>query len=140
MIKRILIGAAALMAILVITLAVHIYLVTNDRPKGPNWTMSQIDFNEDLDSMRMEEIKTDLLEIDGMRDVRVNRTSDYLIVLYDRKKHSPHDLVDGVNKNYQLQSTLFQPSEEQLAASCPAIDKKSLTYMVGSYFENLFTN
>ncbi|WP_215222847.1 heavy-metal-associated domain-containing protein [Echinicola shivajiensis] len=140
MIKKILIGTVALVVILVATLAVHIYLVTNDRPKGPNWAMSQIDFNEDMDSLKMEEIKTELLEIEGMRDVRINRTSDYLIVLYDRKQHNPHDLVDNLNKDYQLQSTLFQPSEEQLAASCPAIDKKSLTYMVESYFENLFTN
>ncbi|GAB3660867.1 hypothetical protein GCM10028791_35040 [Echinicola sediminis] len=139
MIKKILIGAAAVALFLTALLALHIYLVTDDRTAGPNWAMSQIDFNEDIDSLKSVSIKEKLLDTEGVRDVRVNGVSDYLIVLYDRKQHNPHDLVDRVNQDYRLQSSLFQPSEEQLAASCPAIDRGSLTYKLGSFFENAFT-
>ncbi|WP_200976288.1 heavy-metal-associated domain-containing protein [Echinicola sp. 20G] len=140
MIKKIIIGVTSIVLLLVATLAIHIYMVTSERPKGPNWAMSQIDFNEDIDSLKSENIKVDLLKKEGMRDARINLSADYMIVLYDRVKHNPHDLVKMVNNDYALQSSLFQPSEEQLAASCPAINKSSLTYKLGSYFEKIFTN
>ncbi|AWW31924.1 heavy-metal-associated domain-containing protein [Echinicola strongylocentroti] len=140
MIKKIIIGAGVVVLLLVATLAVHIYMVTSSRPDGPNWAMSQIDFNEDLDSLKSEKIKTDLLAIEGMREARINTKSDFIILLYDRKQHNPHDLVKQVNTGYEIQASLFQPSEDQLAASCPAINKNSLTYKLGSYFEQVFTN
>lgn len=125
MIKKIIVGAGVVVLLLIATLAVHIYMVTSNRPEGPNWAMSQIDFNEDVDSLKSEEIKTDLLKVEGMRDARINTKSDFIILLYDRKQHNPHDLVTQVNADFGLRASLFQPSEDQLAASCPAWINKS---------------
>ncbi|MDN3670211.1 heavy-metal-associated domain-containing protein [Echinicola jeungdonensis] len=140
MLKKILIGACVVLFLLVGTLAVHIYLETKDQSLGPNWAMSQVDFNADLDSLKGESIKKELLEWEGMRDTRINRTSDYLIVLYDRKKQDPNDIVKKVNADYNLQSTLFHPSDAQLDGSCPAINKNSVTYQLGSFFRKIFKN
>ncbi|GGZ26261.1 hypothetical protein GCM10007049_18660 [Echinicola pacifica] len=140
MIKKIIIGIGLMVILLVSILAVHIYMVTSSKPSGPNWAMSQIDFNEDIDSLKSVAVSAGFLDMDGLKDARVNRVSDYMVVLYDRQKHSPHELVSQMNSKFDMKASLFQPSESELAASCPAIDKSSLTYQLGGFFQKIFTN
>ncbi|MBW3468440.1 heavy-metal-associated domain-containing protein [Arthrospiribacter ruber] len=141
MIKRILLGAIFLMLFLIGTLAVHIYMVT--KPKSgaiPSLTMSRFDFPSSLEETTGESIKEFLKNQEGIKDVRVNFSNGHVICLYDRQKHSPHDLVLAINNELMQEASLYQPSDEMLAQSCPAIDKNSLTYKLGAFFQKSFHN
>ncbi|PRY84890.1 hypothetical protein [Mongoliibacter ruber] len=141
MIKRILLGAIFLLTFLIGVLAVHIYMVTQPK-KGavPSLTMSRIDFSESLEPEEGKEIISILDQVEGIKDVRVNFSNGHIICLYDRKAQSPHDIVAILNQEFKHQASLYQPSDEMLAQSCPAIDKGSLTYKLGAFFQKSFQN
>lgn len=141
MFKKIIIGCLVLFSALVVTLAVHIYLVTQPKANdGPNLAMSRIDFDSQLDSLQAAKIKTYTSLIEGVRDVRLNSSASHMVCLYDRNKKAPQDIVESISKDFYVQANLFQPSEEMLAQSCPAINKSSLTYKLGAFFQRTFQN
>lgn len=141
MIKKILLGAIFLMTFLIGVLAVHIYMVTQPKEGAvPSLTMSRIDFPQSLEPEEGDKIKSLLSQLEGIKDVRVNFSNGHIICLYDRKAQSPHDLVATINQEFMYQASLYQPSEEMLAQSCPAIDKSSLTYKLGAFFQKSFQN
>ncbi|WP_194778132.1 heavy-metal-associated domain-containing protein [Pararhodonellum marinum] len=140
MIKKLIIGVIGVFMALVMVLAIHIYQVTSEkRNQGPAFAMSKIMLNQELDSLEAIEIKQFILGKEGVKDTRINVRSGHIICLYDRNVWAPQELVDETNKAFTLNSSLYQPSQEELAASCPAIDKNSMTYKLGSFFEKLFT-
>ncbi len=141
MIKRILLGIIALTAFLIAILAVHIYMVTQHKEGSvTSLTMSRIDFPQPIEPVNGNQIKLHLNQLEGVKDVRINFSNGHIICLYDRKAQSPHDLVASINENFMEQAILFQPSDEMLAQSCPAIDKKSITYRLGAFFQKSFQN
>lgn len=141
MFKRIIIGCLVIFAALVVTLAVHIYLVTQPKNDGkPNLTMSRIDFVNQLDSLEAINVKNHTRKLDGVRDVRMNAKSGHMVCLYDRNKQAPSDIIESISKDFYLEASLYQPSEEMLAQSCPAINKSSLTYKLGAFFQRTFEN
>ncbi|TVP49661.1 MAG: heavy-metal-associated domain-containing protein [Mongoliibacter sp.] len=141
MIKRILFGIISIAAFFTAILAVHIYMVTQQKEGAvTSLTMSRIDFPEAIEPENGNQIKLHLVQLEGVKDVRVNFSNGHIICLYDRKAQSPHDLVASINENFMEQASLFQPSEEMLAQSCPAIDKNSITYKLGAFFQKSFQN
>ncbi|MCH7414467.1 heavy-metal-associated domain-containing protein [Belliella sp. R4-6] len=141
MFKRIIIGCLVIFAALVVTLAVHIYLVTQPKNNGmPNMTMSRIDFVTQLDSLEAINVKNHTSQLDGVKDVRVNVKAGHMVCLYDRNKQAPQDIIESISKDFYLEASLYQPSDEMLAQSCPAINKSSLTYKLGAFFQRTFEN
>ncbi|ERM80946.1 hypothetical protein P872_10885 [Rhodonellum psychrophilum GCM71 = DSM 17998] len=141
MIKKILIGAVAIVLLLVATLAIHIYLVTQPKEGAmPTMTMSRIDFPSALDSLEGYAIRDFVKNTDGMKDTRVNLSMGHLVCLYDRNQKSPQEIVSDINDNFMTSAVLFQPSDDMLAQSCPAINKSSLTYKLGAFFQKTFEN
>ncbi len=141
MVKKIFIGAMVIVLLLVATLAIHIYMVTGAKANtGPNWTMSKIEIPQNLDKEQGDALKTELMAMEGVRSVRTNLPMGHIICLYDRKLYSGQELVDVIEEKWSFQASLYQPSAEELASSCPAIAKDSFTYQVGSFFQTLFTN
>ncbi|MFD2033493.1 heavy-metal-associated domain-containing protein [Belliella marina] len=141
MFKRIIIGCLILISALVVTLAVHIYIVTQPKAnQGPNLTMSRFDFESELDSLESAKLKALTRQLDGIKDVRVNMKSGHMVCLYDRNKQAPRDIISHIDQDFYLQASLYQPSEEMLAQSCPAINKNSLTYKLGAFFQRTFEN
>ena len=141
MIKKFLLGGLITLLLLVGTLAVHIYLVTKPKTGGiPMMVMSRIDFPYALDSLEGITILHHLSQMDGISDARVNISAGFMVCLYDRNLQSPHDLVEEVNTSFSTKAVLYQPSEEMLSQSCPAMDKSSLTYRLGAFFQKTFEN
>ncbi|WP_373494115.1 heavy metal-associated domain-containing protein [Aquiflexum sp.] len=141
MFKKIVFGLICFFTFLVAVLAVHIYMVT--KPKAgaiSSLTLSRIDFPERFDSLQGVAIKEHIAKMEGVKDVRVNFSNSHIICLYDRKEFSGSDLVDRINFHFSESAQLFQPSEEMLAQSCPAIDKNSITYKLGAFFQKSFEN
>lgn len=141
MFKRIVFGLVCFFMFLVAVLAVHIYMVTKPKVGSiSSLTLSRIDFPEKFDSLDGISIKEHLAKIEGIKDVRVNFSSSHIVCLYDRKEFSGSELVNMINFHFSQSAELFQPSEEMLSQSCPAIDKNSLTYKLGEFFQKSFEN
>lgn len=139
--KKLIIGVIGIFAFMVVVLAVHIYQVTRPKEgKIPSIALSRIDFPNGLDSLEARAIEMNLSNVEGINTVKVNIPMGHMVALYDTKKITASDLVDKVNNNYSKSAELFRPSAEMLAQSCPAIDKKSLTYKLGSFFQKSFEN
>lgn len=141
MIKRILIGLVAFFLLMVATLAVHIYLVT--RPSEGAITsisMGRIDISESLEPEQVEGILTKVKLLDGVKDVRVNQAAGHVICLYDRKYWSGDELTNWIADEFTVSASFFRPTEEMLSQSCPAIDKNTLTYKLGAFFQRVFEN
>jgi hypothetical protein len=139
--KKLVMGIIGIFAFLIVILAVHIYQVT--RPKEgtiPSIALSRIDFSQSIDSLKSASIKTDFSKLEGINDLRINAESGHIIFLYNTKIWQATDLVEKINFNYSLSAELYKPSAEMLAQSCPAIDKNSLTYKLGSFFQKSFEN
>ncbi|MFN3800391.1 MULTISPECIES: hypothetical protein [Belliella] len=141
MFKRIVLGLMIVFGALIVTLAVHVYMVTQPKQGAmPNLTMSRIDFESPLDSLSAVKIKTYTSLMEGVKDVRVNKESGHIVCLYDRNKKAPQEIVDAISKDFYLSASLYQPSDEMLAQSCPAINKNSLTWKLGAFFQRTFEN
>ncbi|WP_158859295.1 heavy-metal-associated domain-containing protein [Lunatibacter salilacus] len=139
MIKKIILGVAGIAVLLIGILAVHIYQVTAaKKSKAPSLAMSKILLHEELDSLSSLELKSFIQINDGVKDARINRAAGHAICLYDRNSADVRDIISSINQKFELQATLFQPSADELAMSCPAIDRNSVTFKLGNFFENLF--
>jgi hypothetical protein len=139
--KKFIIGVIGIFAFLVLVLAVHIYQVS--RPKEgriPNIAMSRIDFPKGIDSLGAVMIQTHFSKLEGIKDLRINADSGHVVCLYDNKIWQASDLVDKINFNFSLSAELYRPSADMLSQSCPVIDKSSLTYKLGTFFQKSFEN
>ncbi len=142
-IKRTLIGVAAIALLLVGTLAVHIYMVVDAKPKstGANLQLGKIDFASPIDSTTHAKASKAIYSIEGINRAYFNKEQGNLVFAYMNDGTLSHQKVyDQFMAKGDFNATLFRPSAEQLAASCPAIDKNSFTYQMGSYFEKLFAS
>jgi hypothetical protein len=140
MIKKIILSIGSILFLLVLVLAVHIYMVTGKAvPEGPNWSMGKIEVATQVDSLSVNEIKQDFLEKPYIRAFRANIDQGHFILLYDRKQVSGDDLAAELGSKLNSQASLYRPSVEELASSCPAIPKDSFTYQLGSLFQSIFT-
>ncbi|GHB49680.1 heavy-metal-associated domain-containing protein [Mongoliitalea lutea] len=139
MVKRIIIGLIAIFLFLIATLAVHIYLVTKPSPGAiSSISMGRIDFNKSIDSLETLAIVQKAKSLEGVQDIRVNVESGFLICLYDRKKWSGDDLSNWISEEFNMSASFFRPTDEMLSQSCPAIDKNSLTFKLGDFFQKTF--
>ncbi|MCH7400562.1 heavy-metal-associated domain-containing protein [Belliella kenyensis] len=141
MLKRILLGTTLILVILVTTLAVHIYAVT--RPKTgaiSHLALTRIDFNQSLDSLQAGSLSELAESINGVQEVRVNKSSGHVICMYMHKEVSPKEIADKLHSATSMMASVYQPSEETLAQSCPAFSEESLTYRLGAFFQRSFEN
>jgi hypothetical protein len=139
--KKLIIGVIGIFALLVLVLAVHIYQVSRPKEGGiPSIALSRIDFPQGIDSLEAVSIQTHFSKLEGIRDFRINATSGHVVCLYDNKIWQASDLVDKINFNFSLSAELYRPPAAMLTQSCPVIDKSSLTYKLGTFFQKSFEN
>lgn len=130
--------------LLVATLAIHIAMVTpSGTPKNQtaNWQLGKIDFASSLDSAQYKEAKKAIWQINGIKQAVIGTDRDNLVFAYTNNGDLTHEKVyENFSKNISFESSLFTPSADQMAASCPVIDKSSITYRLGNYFQDLFAS
>ena len=141
---KIAIGIGSIFALLVIILAVHIYLVTPEPEQNPTqgWQLSRIDINEELplSDKQVKEINNSFKSVKGVERVVINKEHGTVVFAYFPKEFSAMSIYNNFSTKTGLNTALFTPSKEQLAASCPVIDKNSISYKMGSFFQNIFQN
>tara|TARA_R110002049_G_C9149370_1_gene560156 strand:+ start:562 stop:1008 length:447 start_codon:yes stop_codon:yes gene_type:complete len=138
------IWSSAILTILVIILAVHIYLVTQPKEKNPtlSWQLARIDINESIPLSKEIVSKTykTLKQIKGIQRIVVNSKEGNVVIAYFPKDQTQEGIYSAFEKNTDFTSVLFTPSDKQLAAGCPVLDKNSISYKLGSFFEGVFQN
>lgn len=125
----------------VVTLAVHIYMVIPkaDANQTANWQLGRITFEAPMDSATVAEAKSAIWKVPGIKQAVFNAKDGNLVFAYVNNGELNHDKVYSTfMSNGSFNAELYRPSETELAASCPAIDKSSITYKLGSYFQDLF--
>ncbi len=142
LIKRILFGALALFVVFVITLGVHIYMVTapiREMKKQPQLQLTRIDFKQEMDSVSVEKIKNAAMSLDGVHNCLFNPQGKMFVVGFYNDKQNSEKVYKAVMASGNYKAEKFVPTEEGLAKGCPAIDKSSFTYQLGNMFEKLFS-
>ncbi len=138
--KITLVSISSILLLLVATLAVHIYMVTpKNQPATANWQLGRITFEPNMSDSLVTIANREMRSISGIKQVVINAEQGNLVFAY-----TPSDdlnnasIFEKFNKNQQFNAELFIPSEKQLAQSCPVIDKSSITYRLGAFFQNIF--
>jgi copper chaperone CopZ len=141
---KIAIWSGSIFALLVTVLAVHIYMVIPPKEQNPtvNWQLSRIDIKESLplSEEQVNEINRSIKSIDGVERAVVNKDHGTIVVAYFPSKNNIDEIYSRFTENTVISTSLFKPTKDQLAASCPVIDKNSISYRMGSFFQNIFQN
>jgi hypothetical protein len=121
-------------------LGVHIYQVTGkaDNMHMANVAMGRIDFDKALDSIAYPTIQTFLKEQQGVRHTYLNKNDGILVFGYHIDEVDKTALFDLVIEQFGPIGTLYQIDEDQVANSCPVIDRHSFAGRVSSGFQKLF--
>lgn len=137
-IKRSLIGLLSISLILFTVLVIHIYQVTKPSPNPTMaWTLERIDVaQEDIPNLTLA-AKT-IRNQEGVRTCKVNREQGTMVFAYDTGSgFEPNKVVEAIS-DITPTASLFTPSEEDLATSCPVMDQESLSYRFGNFIKNTF--
>jgi len=141
---KIAIWSGSILTLLIIVLAVHIYMVIPTKEENPtaSWQLSRIDIKEPLplSENQVKEINRSIKSIDGVERAVVNKDHGTLVVAYFPSKNNIDLIYSRFTENTDISTSLFKPTKDQLAASCPVINKNSISYRMGSFFQNIFQN
>lgn len=138
--KKILLWGGGIFLALCLVLVVHIYMVTKDaKPVNHDLFLARVDFSEKIDSSDAAQIKREVVHLKGITNCYVNVKESTLVFGYRKGQQNPDDVVSKINAVSNHTATRFIPSEEDLAGSCPAIDKSSLTYKFGQFVKSVFS-
>jgi hypothetical protein len=138
LLKRLLIAAGSIFLLLVLILFVHIYQVT--RPTQDQdlraRQLSRIELTEKLDTEGERSLMKDLTSMKGIAIAKLSKTENAVIYELDPTVQSTDKVVSKLSKNgYPVKK--FELSKEQQGKGCPVIDKSSVTYKVGSFFQSI---
>lgn len=141
-IKKILLAGLSVFLILTTVLAVHIYQVTRPGTElvNANLEMARIDFHSPIDSTSAHRVKSLTRSIEGVKHVYFNIPDGIMVYGFSSDITNGQEVFEKIMAQSRLKGERYEVSEEQLASSCPVINKSSLTYKIGNAFERLFVS
>ncbi|MDR3714106.1 MAG: hypothetical protein P4L51_14900 [Puia sp.] len=136
--KKGLLITGSVLALLILVLAVHIYIVT--RPKAPDAytrAMARIDIKQDIDAADANKITAWLYQQKGVDHVLVNPRTDIVIFTFFPVKTTANKIVSDFKSCFPYKAERFVPSEADLKGSCP-VASTSFVYKASSYLKKIF--
>jgi len=136
--KKILITTVSVVLLLIITLAVHIYMVT--RPKASDaftMAMARIDIKQPINQEDATIISSWLYQQKGIDHVLVNPTTRIAVFTFYPIRTSADIIVNNFKSSHHYKAERFIPSEEQLRGGCP-VSSTSTSYVISKYFKQIF--
>ncbi|MBU2020229.1 MAG: hypothetical protein KJ941_11345 [Bacteroidetes bacterium] len=136
--KRLIIVTGSVFLLLVITLFVHIMMVTKkdtvqDLRKRQ---LSRIDLTQSVDSLKAIEITQTIREMEGVRVAKFGFSEKAIVYELDPSVQSPDKIVAALeNKGYPVKK--FEINKKDMANGCPVMDKSSISYRMGRFFQNI---
>lgn len=137
--RRFILGILLLFGALFLALTIHMYIVTKpSRGQVQALTLTRVDFPKGLDSLVSVQVQERMATWDGVRDVRVNVEQGFVICLHDLTLLDSEQIVAALNFHFNRGAVVFRPDAALVSQSCPAINKESLTYRLGSFLQKSF--
>lgn len=134
-------GLVALLAILFITLVIHVGKVSiakkNDKR---NIQLSRIDFNEDINTEQAAAIKGYVASLDGVCGVNMNTDSDILIYMFDPLKQTSENVFAQLTRTTHYKAERYIVNTADIAKGCPAFAEKSGFSKAVLYCANIIYN
>lgn len=135
--KKILLTGGAVLMLLCITLAVHIYLVTRPKPVNEKTVfMARVDFHQDISQEDASKITAWLYRQQGVDHVLCNPESDIAVFTYRPARADADDIAQRLTADLHYNGQRFLPSKEQLKTGCP-VAVNSFAYKLVKYFKNI---
>ena len=143
LIKKIFAGTLVLMAMSVILLLVHIYAVTKfSDEQGTRWQLTRVEFNEaPLSPATSIKARQVIDTIPGVIDSYLNIKKGTLVYATEKGSFKSAKVFDEFIQAGSFDAVRYAPEKGiQSGSSCPVLDKKSITYRIGSFFQEFFKN
>ena len=137
-IRAAVITGSTILALLVV-LFVHIYMVTrpNTDSATNNWQLGRIDFEQTLNSEEAILAKTAMKQIPGIQHVYVNNNHGTLVYSYNLGEKTNDEVFAEFSQKTSFKIKPYESKNPNGAEGCPVLDKSSLTYRVGNFFQNV---
>ncbi len=143
LIKKIFVGAFVLMAMSTILLVIHIYAVTqSSREPGIRWQLTRVEFNEaPLSPATSVKARQVIDTIPDVMDSYLNIKKGTLVYATEKGSFKSAKVFDEFIQAGSFDAVRYAPEKGiQSGTSCPVLDKKSITYRIGSFFQEFFKN
>ena len=135
---RSLIVLGSILLLLTTVLFVHIYMVT--RPKGEthqNWQLSRIDFNNSLNDNEAAIAKKAIMEIEGVQHAYINKDHGTLVYAIETGSKPTSEVYAAFMQKGDFEAKPYVLKNGSNVEGCPVLDKNTLTYKVGTFFQNV---
>jgi len=138
--KKYLLIFTSAVVILFVVLVVHIYEVTKPVKYDNSFLqLSRIDFKEDIDSLKANDIRHFVASLRGVQNTLFNVEDNILIYGYNSAEQTPTNVYEKLKAYGHYNAEKFIVSEELKAQGCPMAgkDRSSLVYRFTRYMYNL---
>ena len=133
------IGVVSTFLLLVVVLFIHIAMVTKADPieDQRKRQLARIDFASDIDDKEASLIRKEMSDIKGMRTVKVNAEKDIVVYEIDPTLTSTSQVYTAVVENKGRNAKKFVIPASDRANGCPVIDRSSISYRLGKFFQDI---
>ena len=137
--KKILLWSGISIVTLFIILVIHIVQVTKPKIYDNNTIqLAKIDFTGKLESSEIALIMKNAKTHTGVKSVNYYDIQNSIVVMYDNRILNNDKITAIIKASTTIPSTLFTPSAEMLANSCPIKNKDSYSYKFSMLIKNVF--
>ncbi len=133
--KKLIYFTLAILSVLGVVLALHIYDVTNPDGKTDLRQLARIDITDTISETEASRLRTSINAVDGVSHAYINRDSKRLIFSFNPNTHQSEKIFSELSRSTPHDLKLYQPSAEMAAAGCPAIANGGLTDQIVSWFK-----
>lgn len=121
--KKVIVISLSIVALLGVTLAVHIYMVTKHKPVADASTLAlaRIDFKQELSEADVNKITGWLSQQTGVTHVMCNEASGTAIFSFYPVKANADMIVNNLKSSLHYSNAdRFMPTAESMKSGCPA--------------------
>ncbi|TRX59946.1 hypothetical protein FNH22_07790 [Fulvivirga sp. M361] len=139
-VKKLIAWSLVLIVTPLVILFLHVYSVTRSSEKpGTNWHLTRIEFQESpLDSLTILKAQSVIDTIPEVMDSYLNSEKGTLVYATAKGSYKSQEVFDRFMRAGHFEASQYVPEKGVgPVTSCPVLDKKSLTYRIGSIFQDL---
>jgi len=137
-VKQILLWAGGISFCLLMTLVIHIYLVTRPKPPAANTRiMVRMDVKKDISQQEAADITAWLYSQQGVDRVMINAETDIVVFTFFPVQTNADKVLAAFRKTFSYPVQRYMPDEAAMAKGCPAM-APSLTAKLSGMFSHFF--
>jgi len=121
--RRILRVCVAVTSILILTLAIHIYIVTKPEVDEKTIVLARVDIKNDISEADAGRITDWLYRQEGVDHVFCNSESNIVVFTFYPIKADANKIAAGLSNAFGYDAKRYLPSEQEMANGCPAFAK-----------------